>query len=108
MRNIVGKVIISGGILNILINYKYIIVCLLLSLYLFSCYFSKDDKEKNEIDSNDEVNETEEVVESALDEHIDDKNNNKSEETDINENTIIEEKNKEVKKITKKKPKKKK
>ena len=106
--NIVGKVIISGGILNILINYKYIIVCLLLSLYLFSCYFSKDDKEKNEIDSNDEVNETEEVVESALDEHIDDKNNNKSEETDINENTIIEEKNKEVKKITKKKPKKKK
>lgn len=106
--NIVGKVIISGGILNILINYKYIIVCLLLSLYLFSCYFSKDDKEKNEIDSNDEVNETEEVAESALDEHIDDKNNNKSEETDINENTIIEEKNKEVKKIIKKKPKKKK
>jgi len=106
--NIVGKVIISGGILNILINYKYIIVCLLLSLYLFSCYFSKDDKEKNEIDSNDEVNETEEVAESALDEHIDDKNNNKSEETDINENTIIEEKNKEVKKITKKKEKKKK
>ena len=106
--NIVGKVIISGGILNILINYKYIIVCLLLSLYLFSCYFSKDDKEKNEIDSNDEVNETEEVVESALDEHIDDKNNNKSEETDINENTIIKEKNEEVREITKKKPKKKK
>ena len=106
--NIVGKVIISGGILNIIINYKYIIICLLLSLYLFSCYFSKDDKEKNEIDSSNEINETEELSESALDEQIDDKNDNKSDETDMNENTIIEEKNEEVKKITKKKEKKKK
>ena len=34
--------------------------------------------------------------------------NNKLEETDINENTIIKEKNEEVREITKKKPKKKK
>ena len=39
---IVGKVILIGGILNFLIDYKYAIVCLLLGLYLLSCYFSKD------------------------------------------------------------------
>ena len=112
--NIVGKVIISGGILNILINYKYIIVCLLLSLYLFSCYFSKDDKKKSEKELNDEINETEEITESVSDEQVDETNDskdetdNKLEETDINENTIIKERNEEVREITKKKPKKKK
>ena len=41
---IVGKVIISGGALNTIINYKYITAGILLSLYLFSCYFSKKEK----------------------------------------------------------------
>jgi len=46
---IVGKVIMSGGILNIVIKYKYLISGLVLSLYLFSCYFeSVKEEEKNE------------------------------------------------------------
>ncbi len=44
---IVGKVILSGGILNIIINYKYTIAGLLLLLYLFSCYLYKE-KNKNQ------------------------------------------------------------
>ena len=48
-KNIVGKVVYSGKILNIIIKYKYIIVCLLLSIYFFTCYFSKsDDKEQKQ------------------------------------------------------------
>lgn len=44
---IVGKVMISGGILNIVINYKYAIVGVLLSLYLFSNYFSREREAEN-------------------------------------------------------------
>ncbi len=53
---IVGKVIISGGILNIIINYKYVIVCILISLYLFSCYFEPKNKEIVEVDTSNEIN----------------------------------------------------
>ena len=45
---IVGKVIIAGGLLNIIIKYKYTIVGILLSLYLFSCYFFKEKKDKKQ------------------------------------------------------------
>ena len=72
--SIVGKVVISGGILNIVIEYKYIIVCLLLSLYLFSCYFGGNDKEEFQLDkeeneipikeiNNDIDNESENIIE---------------------------------------------
>lgn len=45
---IVGKVMLSGGVLNIIINYKYTIVGVLLSLYLFSCYFLRERKAKEQ------------------------------------------------------------
>ena len=45
---IVGKVVLSGGILNIIINYKYTIVGLLLSLYLFGCYFFREKEVKEQ------------------------------------------------------------
>ena len=54
--SIVGKVIISGGILNIIIDYKFSIVGFLLALYLVTCYFvdnkkdvveEKEEKEEN-------------------------------------------------------------
>ena len=72
--SIVGKVVISGGILNIVIEYKYIIVCLLLSLYLFSCYIGGNDKEEFQLDkeeneipikeiNNDIDNESENIIE---------------------------------------------
>ena len=41
---IVGKVIMSGGIINIIINYKYALIGFILSIYLFSCYFLDDKK----------------------------------------------------------------
>lgn len=46
--SIVGKVIFKGGILNFIINFKYVLVCLLLSLYLISYYFDKNNKKENE------------------------------------------------------------
>lgn len=46
MKNIVGKAIYSGGFLNILIDYKYVIVAVLFALYLISCYIGDEQKEK--------------------------------------------------------------
>ena len=47
---VTGKVIVSGGIINILFNYKLIIVAFMLALYLFSWYLdtieSKEQEEK--------------------------------------------------------------
>ena len=98
---IVGKVIISGGILNYIINYKYIIVCVLLSLYLFSCYFGDGKaKEEPEIGTSDEKNVDEEIVDDK-DESVDNEENQskneKVEETkEVKENEIKEDiKNKE-------------
>lgn len=45
---IIGKVIISGGILNMIINFKYTIVGIMLSLYLFDCYFYRKRKIENQ------------------------------------------------------------
>ncbi len=39
---IIGKVVISGGILNFIINYKYALVSFFLTLYLISCYINKE------------------------------------------------------------------
>ena len=44
---IVGKVILIGGLLNLVIQFKYTIIGVFLILYLFSCYFEKS--EKNDI-----------------------------------------------------------
>lgn len=49
INNIVGKVIIIGGLLNFIINYKFVLASLLLSLYLLSWYFD-DNKDDEEID----------------------------------------------------------
>ena len=80
---IVGKVILSGGILNIIINYKYVFVCFLLSLYLFSCYFdSRNDLNQNEDDTN------KIIEEDSIDDKISGNDNievNKFENEDIEE-----------------------
>ena len=46
VSNIVGKVLYSGGILNFLIDFKYVIACGLIGIYLLSCYFDKQEKTK--------------------------------------------------------------
>ena len=44
-----GKVIYYGGMLNFVINFKFVIVIFLIGLYLLSCYFgeNEDKKKKN-------------------------------------------------------------
>ena len=100
---IVGKVIISGGILNFVINYKYVLAGVVLSLYLFSCYFgSGDEKEEDlvledsmleenkEDKKNDEVENVkkEELTETSIKENV--KENSKEEDNGSKENTETE------------------
>ena len=53
--SIIGKVILSGGLLNIIIRYKYVIAGVILTLYLASWMFKdlieyiKDDENKEEV-----------------------------------------------------------
>ena len=80
---IIGEAILVGGVLNIVINYKYVIVCILISLYLFSCYFGDSkDKENNEDDSSQDETSTE-------------KENDEEEKIEELENSIKEEKKEE-------------
>ena len=44
--NIKGKVIISGGIVNMLMNFKYAIISFMLVIYLISCYLESIDQKK--------------------------------------------------------------
>jgi signal peptidase len=48
LKDIKGKVIYSGGVLNIIINFKYAIVAFMLAIYLLSCYLGDDKDEKSE------------------------------------------------------------
>lgn len=56
VKDIVGKVIISGGILNIIVNYKYAFAAIFVALYLVSCYFA-DNKEEISEDINNDIKE---------------------------------------------------
>ena len=52
-EQIVGKVIIIGGFLNVIITYKYLLASICVSLYLISCYFlEKEEKENEDIEEN--------------------------------------------------------
>lgn len=91
--SIVGKVILSGGILNIIINYKYALAGIVLSLYLFSCYFESRKKEKSSIaeSENKEIKSqqtdvTEDVTEEDSDE-IQEEVEEKKKETSKEKNT---------------------
>ncbi len=46
INDIVGKVIYKGKILNFIMNYKYILVTLLLFLFIISDIINKEDKKK--------------------------------------------------------------
>lgn len=48
LDDIVGRVIYNGGILNFLIDFKFVIAGLFLGLYLLSYYFDTREKEINE------------------------------------------------------------
>jgi len=45
INQIEGKVVYCGGILNFIINFKFAIIAVLVSLYMLSCCFEKEKKE---------------------------------------------------------------
>lgn len=45
MKDIVGKVVYSGGILNFIVDFKFAIAGFLLFAYIMSCYFASRKKE---------------------------------------------------------------
>ncbi len=78
-NQIVGKVVFIGGILNVIINYKFLLVSIFISLYLVSCYFlDKEDnilENKNVIDNDKEtkikeIENKDELVKSINDDEI--------------------------------------
>ena len=76
-KDIVGKVMISGGILNIIVNYKYVLVAFFFALYLLSCYFGKEDK-------------VPEILDDTFDENVVDvKEENDSKDINVEEKDII-------------------
>lgn len=80
---IVGKVIIAGGILNIIINYKFSIVAVLLAIYLLSCYIGKGNKEEKIEKDNEEKSEVEEKTikdEKETNKKVEKNNNSTNEE----------------------------
>ena len=65
VSSIVGKVILVGGILNIIIKFKYGIAALLLGLYLLSCYIGNGDvqvEEKNILEEKEKIDRKEEKI----------------------------------------------
>ena len=52
--SIVGEVILAGGIINIIINYKFVIIALMLIIYLLSCYIEKDKEQIKKEDKDEE------------------------------------------------------
>lgn len=47
-KDVVGKVIYSGNILNVLIDYKFAIAGIMIAFYLVSCYIESRKKKTNE------------------------------------------------------------
>ena len=73
--SIIGKAVLIGGILNIIINYKFSIVGILLAAYLITCYFGKDHKESEE-----KIEETVENKDETVEEKILEQNEEKANE----------------------------
>lgn len=112
ISDIVGKVIISGGILNIIVNYKFAIAAIFVALYLISCYFgdTKEDNIDNQEIYNDEITDnlnTDNIESEYKEKDIEQQEENVGEteistEDTVNETkeeneTMIEEKNNENK-----------
>ena len=84
--NILGKVIIVGGLLNIIINYKFIIAGFLLSLYLISCYIGdgKDEPKDDKLEEQKEnVENTTEEKQEVVDEDNSDVSLDKKDDEEI-------------------------
>ena len=86
-ENIVGKVIISGGMLNFIINYKFALAAFLLSIYLFSCYFANNETIEENESNNEDIEESDEKnIENNSDNEETDKDESNEEITEDNSN----------------------
>ena len=102
-ESIIGKTILIGGILNFVVNYKYIIVGFLLSVYLFTCYFDKSSKKEDEDEENsEEIDEDNKQDKDDKTDKLVDENKEKDKKEKDSENKPVEEKKKEEKKEDKK------
>ena len=55
LKQVTGKVILSGGILNFIINYKFLLIAIMMLIYLFTCFLDRNNKTeggKDEKDNN--------------------------------------------------------
>jgi len=52
--SIVGEVILAGGIINFIINYKFVIIAVMIVIYLLSCYIEKDKEQIKKEDKDEE------------------------------------------------------
>ncbi len=59
--DIVGKVILVGGILNIVINFKFSIVAVLFAIYLLTCYFGYGKNNENNVNKQKDISTKKEV-----------------------------------------------
>ena len=64
--SILGKVILIGGILNYVIEYKFAIVSFLLGIYLLSCYFFKENNTEESIKTDEKDKNTNEQIETVF------------------------------------------
>lgn len=98
LNKIIGKVIISGGILNIIVNYKYALAALFVALYLVSCYFTGGKEETSlSIDSENKEDEfninNEEINVNAKDSSNTDKDDTKFENKEESMSDELQENN---------------
>ena len=54
IESITGKVIFIGGLLNIIVNYKFVIIGLMIIIYIVSCFLEKEDKPVKEENNEEE------------------------------------------------------
>ena len=88
LDDIIGKVIMSGGILNIIVNYKFAIAAIFIALYLLSCYFgdgNEETEDNQEMDTDDPVTDEDEQDQSndEISETVSDTENITEEDSEI-------------------------
>ncbi len=104
LGQIEGKAIYWGGILNFIINFKFVIAAFLVGLYLLTCYFGTDEKESIDVKDNDfnfdDIEETSNEIKEENEDNIEviDENNNEEIEN-INEEIKDDEKEEIIEEI---------
>ena len=101
INQIEGKVIYCGGILNFIINYKFVIAAFLVGLYLLSCYFGDGSEETISDDflMDDDKNKNTSEIEQINEDNDEENDENVEIIDDIEETNKIEEENEKIEEI---------